>query len=707
MMIFSPSLFVGGKNPEITLIACDRLESPHKSAADAVLQLKELTEFPDPQGILRELLLYQSQLCDQIAINQSNRRQILAQVAEEHLLRANKLTSVQEKCLLDEYHITYILQTIRLSLTHGIADVKLPSHETVEAAVQAFRASENAMKEASSALNASRRGSRRKADAPVPSALPSSTNLHSDETSAVGSEYTVCCVCFDGDSSEDNPIVFCERCNISVHKCCYGIVAIPDDDWFCDFCIFRNSTRAKLTESAPKKKKTGRPLTSERKENEKGKSAEANSNQRFKDTARQPCALCPLEGGALKAAVDGRFVHVNCALWTPSVKVLELSTMSSIVIDSVDCAVNSVDNNDSVVSHMCRFCKKQHGRPKKCSFSSCSEYFHPLCAWFHGLYMHVDSFETSCKLDVYCEAHTPDEVIPPADKLAEAIKIMSIDASFVVSIDKTMRTTLPSAAPVSLSTQVMPLNSQFSEGSFELNKADTVEEDEQSLATIMQLQSRALRIRQRVTVQHALRNRARHSEHTRKAKKMRRRLQYIQKKEREARQRALKEDRYEPGRCAVCFRNNEEVESIQKLIPQLASTSSPSDPTVSTKNSESSSFTHPELKMLRCDRCDIDVHQSCYGISGEELQQAQESFKAKLTERRRKRSALANSSEDDSSDSESLGAFGGPNALHSGWLCRRCAEPSDKDKVYWLPVSAYHSVPVILSEGHLRRMHHD
>ena len=28
----------------------------------------------------------------------------------------------------------------------------------------------------------------------------------------------VCQVCFDGDSVESNPIVFCDKCNIAIHK---------------------------------------------------------------------------------------------------------------------------------------------------------------------------------------------------------------------------------------------------------------------------------------------------------------------------------------------------------------------------------------------------------------------------------------------------------------------------------------------------------
>ncbi len=33
-----------------------------------------------------------------------------------------------------------------------------------------------------------------------------------------GADDAVCQVCFDGDSAESNPIVFCDKCNIAIHK---------------------------------------------------------------------------------------------------------------------------------------------------------------------------------------------------------------------------------------------------------------------------------------------------------------------------------------------------------------------------------------------------------------------------------------------------------------------------------------------------------
>lgn len=38
----------------------------------------------------------------------------------------------------------------------------------------------------------------------------------------------MCAVCGDGQSLEDNQIMFCERCDLAVHQTCYGLVDIPE-----------------------------------------------------------------------------------------------------------------------------------------------------------------------------------------------------------------------------------------------------------------------------------------------------------------------------------------------------------------------------------------------------------------------------------------------------------------------------------------------
>lgn len=80
-------------------------------------------------------------------------------------------------------------------------------------------------------------------------------------------EIAECCgVCFDGDSYDDNQILFCDKCDIAVHQLCYGIRKIPQGDWICRSCSSRGAAKT--------------------------------------------CFLCTERGGALKPTVDGRWAHL-------------------------------------------------------------------------------------------------------------------------------------------------------------------------------------------------------------------------------------------------------------------------------------------------------------------------------------------------------------------------------------------------------------
>lgn len=77
---------------------------------------------------------------------------------------------------------------------------------------------------------------------------------------------------------EEDEIVFCDGCNVSVHMSCYGIDALPTNEWLCQACTLCY-----------------------------GKSLK--------------CELCPLRGGAMKCTKTGaHWAHVVCALWMPEVR---------------------------------------------------------------------------------------------------------------------------------------------------------------------------------------------------------------------------------------------------------------------------------------------------------------------------------------------------------------------------------------------------
>ena len=46
----------------------------------------------------------------------------------------------------------------------------------------------------------------------------------------------VCYVCGDGEYEDDNLILFCSKCNMTVHQKCYGVIVIPEEDWICHLC---------------------------------------------------------------------------------------------------------------------------------------------------------------------------------------------------------------------------------------------------------------------------------------------------------------------------------------------------------------------------------------------------------------------------------------------------------------------------------------
>ncbi len=44
------------------------------------------------------------------------------------------------------------------------------------------------------------------------------------------SEDDVCDVCQDGDFTDDNLILDCDKCNISVHQGCYSVMKVPAEE---------------------------------------------------------------------------------------------------------------------------------------------------------------------------------------------------------------------------------------------------------------------------------------------------------------------------------------------------------------------------------------------------------------------------------------------------------------------------------------------
>ncbi|CAI0447743.1 unnamed protein product [Linum tenue] len=178
---------------------------------------------------------------------------------------------------------------------------------------------------------------------------------------------SICDFCCKGDFLNDlNKLIVCSSCHIAVHSKCYGVQGDEGDPWLC--------TRCKLNID--------------------------------KEMGKQPCVLCPKQGGASKPVADkngsseAEFVHLFCSIWMPEVYVEDLTKMEPIM--------NVSGIKETHKKLVCNVCKVKHGACVRCSHGACRLAFHPICArearhrievW--GKYGH-DSVE----LRVFCSKHS-------------------------------------------------------------------------------------------------------------------------------------------------------------------------------------------------------------------------------------------------------------------------------------------------------------
>uniref|UniRef100_K3WLS9 PHD-type domain-containing protein n=1 Tax=Globisporangium ultimum (strain ATCC 200006 / CBS 805.95 / DAOM BR144) TaxID=431595 RepID=K3WLS9_GLOUD len=242
------------------------------------------------------------------------------------------------------------------------------------------------------------------ADAQSPdSELNSSSPSHDGEDEDDAIDDGTCVVCFDGQSPETNPIVFCDRCDLAVHQGCYGIVKLPNNEFYCDRCSIEDD-------------------------------GEDPGSSVF-------CQLCSLRDGAFKRTVDGKWVHVVCALWCPKVWIGNLQNLSDISLVAGANQGRFLDPTTEVATRiglskgdtqkaedgyvvpaldqgsLCMHCKVACGRTIRCIHSGCKSSFHPLCGWFEGLPMTIRIGErgyvyngggAGLHFEMFCSNHLPE-----------------------------------------------------------------------------------------------------------------------------------------------------------------------------------------------------------------------------------------------------------------------------------------------------------
>ncbi|KAL5061683.1 hypothetical protein RYX36_023420 [Vicia faba] len=165
---------------------------------------------------------------------------------------------------------------------------------------------------------------------PIP-ADKQDTNNDTDKQLVAEEDGILCCVCQSTDANSEDPIVFCDGCNLMVHASCYGnplAKQIPDGDWFCERCRF---------------------------------------------TATDPiirCCLCPTKEGAMKQTIDGKWAHVVCALLVPEVYFVDPEGR-----EKIDCS--KVPKKRWL--EKCYVCGMCDGCALVCSEQKCGLGFHITC----------------------------------------------------------------------------------------------------------------------------------------------------------------------------------------------------------------------------------------------------------------------------------------------------------------------------------------
>lgn len=163
-----------------------------------------------------------------------------------------------------------------------------------------------------------------------------------------------CILCADN-PQEDNPILKCEKCDLSVHALCYGINDF--DDFVCAPCLSNVSVD------------------------------------------QIQCEICHRGNNAMKKTTSEKWAHVICALFTNGAEFVSKDAMEPIDITNV---IQLKKKN------VCVFCNGGFGTLKCCS-NKCKKIVHPSCSLEHDCVQELLNDNDSITFLGFCLEHKPNE----------------------------------------------------------------------------------------------------------------------------------------------------------------------------------------------------------------------------------------------------------------------------------------------------------
>ncbi|XP_033212914.1 lysine-specific demethylase 4C-like [Belonocnema kinseyi] len=166
---------------------------------------------------------------------------------------------------------------------------------------------------------------------------------------------------------ENNRLLRCRECHVTVHASCYGVTVISTDlqSWACDKC------------------KAGK--------------------------MQVMCCLCPMNGGAVKRTSDGLWAHIICALLLPGITFKDAVNKDPI---------NVLTMKLGLTKQQCSCCGQKSGACLRCN--QCSALFHPSCGLVRGATFVIPPYNSD-ELKITCHGHDEGKEKIPMVGLGETV----------------------------------------------------------------------------------------------------------------------------------------------------------------------------------------------------------------------------------------------------------------------------------------------
>ncbi len=235
----------------------------------------------------------------------------------------------------------------------------------------------------------------------------------------------VCSICNDGDYEDDNLIVYCSICHITVHQRCYGITIVPKDDWICHSClVFNNINISNNTECilCPCKGGAMKPCslkkTSQLYKNLMNLRNNSNDTFNINNNISNNNYII-IENESLtttsslhnqinefineKIANEHAWIHMSCALWIPEIEISNYKQKEKIK------GIESIHKKRFM--ELCEICLLSgYGPTIKCE--KCDLKFHVECARVNKFQLEItDNQMGENKFHVFCQRHAPHKLV--------------------------------------------------------------------------------------------------------------------------------------------------------------------------------------------------------------------------------------------------------------------------------------------------------